>query len=289
MSILNNIKRIGYKVISLGLGQQSSVMYLMSSLGIIERADYAIFADTGAESKATYSFFEWLKSWALKNDGVPILQVSKGNLYQDLMTSASGLRKRFASIPAFVRNTQGKIGLLRRQCTNEYKVQEIFRTLRMLYELKPRQRMPPTEIWLGITLEEKERTKFSPFGWLTYVYPFLNLRTTKNDFVRAPYTSLYRRVECTQWLEYNGYPIPPKSACTFCPFQSNRRWLETRTNDPEEWKKLVLLDETIRHSESKGIKEQMYLHRSAVPLKDADLNGDQLDMFSAECSGVCGI
>ena len=219
-------KRTGYKVISLGLGQQTAALYLMSSLGIVERADYAIFADTGAESKATYKYFEWLKTWAAQNNGIPILQVSKGNLYEDLMAGTSGIRKRFASIPAFVRNIQGAIGLLRRQCTNEYKVQVIFRALRRLYKLKARKRMPPTEIWLGITLEEKERAKFSPLGWLTYVYPFLNLRATKDDFQSFHYTSLLRRIDCTQWLELNNFPVPPKSACTFCPFQSNRRWLE---------------------------------------------------------------
>lgn len=289
MSFLRHIRPTGYKVISLGLGQQSSALYLMSSMGIMERADYAVFADTGAESKATYTFLDWLKNWALKNKGIPILQVCKSNLYQDLMTSTPGVRKRFASIPAFVRNTQGKIGLLRRQCTNEYKVQQIFRAIRQLYELKPRQRMRSTEIWLGISLEEKERARFSPFGWLTYVYPFLNIRTTKHDFHRAPYTSLFRRAECIQWLEHHGFPVPPKSACTFCPFQSNRRWLECKTQDPEEWEKLVALDEAIRKSESKGIREQMYLHRSAMPLRDADLNSDQLDLFSAECNGICGI
>ena len=37
------------KIISLGLGIQSTAMYLMSSLNYIDRADYAIFADPGAE------------------------------------------------------------------------------------------------------------------------------------------------------------------------------------------------------------------------------------------------
>lgn len=289
MSILKNIKRFGHRVISLGLGQQSSALYLMSSMGVIERADYAIFADTGAESKATYLFFEWLKTWAIQHNGIPIVRVSKSNLYQDLMASTSGVRKRFASIPAFVKNTQGKIGLLRRQCTNEYKIQEIFRALRRLYDLKPRQHMPKTEVWLGITVEERERAKFAPFGWLTYVYPFLNLKTSKNDFSRSHYTSFLRRVECTQWLEENGFPIPPKSACTFCPFQSDLRWREFKTQDPEEWEKLVNLDEAIRHSQSKGIREPMYLHRSATPLRDVILNEDQLNLFDAECCGVCGI
>ena len=42
------------KIISLGLGVQSTAMYLMSSLGYIEKADYAIFADPRAEHPKTY-------------------------------------------------------------------------------------------------------------------------------------------------------------------------------------------------------------------------------------------
>lgn len=289
LSTRHTPKRPEYKVISLGLGQQSTAMYLMSSLGVIERADYAIFADTGAESKATYSFFTWLKAWSEKNGGIPILKVGKQNLYDDLMSVASGLRKRFASIPAFTRDAAGKVGILRRQCTNEYKIREIFRAIRELYHLKPGQRMSKTEVWLGITVEEKERAKFAPFGWLSYVYPFLNIRTTKADFERKYYTTFFRRTECTQWLEENGFPIPPKSACTFCPFQSDRRWLEFKTQSPKEWKKLVALDEAIRNSTSKGINQPVYLHRSAKPLKDAELQEDQLDLFQCECSGSCGI
>ena len=42
------------KIISLGLGIQSTAMYIMSTLGDIDRADYAIFADPGAELPDTY-------------------------------------------------------------------------------------------------------------------------------------------------------------------------------------------------------------------------------------------
>lgn len=276
-------------MISLGLGQQSSALYLMSSLGIIERADYAIFADTGAESKATYSFFEWLKSWAIQNNGIPILKAGTKNLYNDMMSAAAGLLDGFIVIPVFTKDEKGNRGLMRRECTSDYKVEEIHKAIRSLYELKPRQRTPNTEIWLGITLEEKERARYSSHKWLTNVYPFLNLRATQTDFFRTPYTSFFRRVECTQWLTENNFPIPPKSACTFCPFQSDRNWMETKMSNPEEWQKVVALDEALRNNPHLKAKQPMYLHRSATPLRDAELNSCQLDLFSAECIGICGI
>ena len=51
------------KIISLGLGVQSTAMYLMSSLGYIDRADYAIFADPGAELPDTYQLWDYLTEW----------------------------------------------------------------------------------------------------------------------------------------------------------------------------------------------------------------------------------
>ena len=27
------------------------------------------------------------------------------------------------------------------------------------------------------------------------------------------------------WLDRNNFKIPPRSACTFCPFHSNDEWL----------------------------------------------------------------
>lgn len=43
----------------------------------------------------------------------------------------------------------------------------------------------------------------------------------------------------------------------------------------------------------RGIRGEVFLHRSAVPLDSADLSTPedhgQLDMFGNECSGLCGV
>ena len=48
------------KVIALGMGMQSTVLYLMSSMGQFERADHAIFSDPMAEHPETYKLVDWL-------------------------------------------------------------------------------------------------------------------------------------------------------------------------------------------------------------------------------------
>ena len=73
------------KIISLGMGVQSTALYLMSCNGDLPRADYAIFADPGAEHKDTYKMLEWLLDWAEKNDGIPIVVNKESSILKDLM------------------------------------------------------------------------------------------------------------------------------------------------------------------------------------------------------------
>jgi hypothetical protein len=278
-----------YKVISLGLGQQSTTLYLMSSTGAIERADVAIFSDPGSEGTKTYKHLRWLKQWAKENNGIPIICTGKKSLYRDIISGLGRYGRRFASIPAFTRDWKGKIGMLKRQCTQEYKTNEVNKTIRKLYGLRGHKRTPSTEIWLAITQEEMERMRFPSHNWMSFVYPFLNVVSTKFSFERIQYTGIMRRADCLKWLTENNFPIPPKSACTFCPFQGDQRWLELKKEDPKEWERVVKLDELIRNSTKKGVHQPIYLHRSCKPLSEAELHENQLDLFISECSGGCGI
>ena len=63
-------KNAELKVISLGMGVQSTAVYLMSSMNYkLERADYAVFSDPGAEHKKTYEMLNWLLAWKEENNG----------------------------------------------------------------------------------------------------------------------------------------------------------------------------------------------------------------------------
>jgi len=311
------------RVLSLGMGQQSVVLYLMSSMGLIARADYAIFSDTLSESAETYKYLDWLVQWSQRNNGIPIICTGKGNLYNDIrfgtgktkttqrlgklqQTMVKGVNyllnpmlgvtvqqakatRHFTTIPAFTRSPKGKVGMLRRQCTGDYKITEVDKAIRSLHGLAPRQRTPPTEIWMGITSDEIERMRYPRVGWQTFVYPFCNTVSWKDDFRRGDFDITFRRSDCVTWLVDNEFPVPPKSACFFCPYQSDSRWLDMKKNRPEEWKQSVILDNAMRNSTKAGVKYPVFLHHSAVPLEEADLQENQLDLFTTECHGVCGV
>ena len=256
------------KIISLGLGIQSTAMYLMSSLGLINRADYAIFADPDAELPDTYNLWEDLNVWQKENNGIPLIKKKK-SIYKDLI---NGYKKniRVAKIPAHTSSG----GILLRQCTGEYKINVVIQEIRKLHKLKKNQHMKPTEIWLGISMDEIQRMKISQLYNVKYKYPLINKKLTRSD--------------CYHVLEKNNFFNVKKSSCTFCPYHNNQSWKNIKSNYPKEWDKAVKLDKTIRDSTQYNIKDKLYLHSSKQPLDKAYLQEDQGELFMCE-EGYCGI
>ena len=151
-----------YHVLNLGAGVQSTAIYLMVVTGYIDDIplDCAIFADTGEEPEAVYSHLQWLQSI----EGPEII-VAKNDmsLGDNLMQSDEGDNKhRFSSIPAYTAFKPGDpMGITRRHCTYDYKVQAIERTIRRkLLGLKPRQRIPKgvhVHQYMGFSFDEPGR------------------------------------------------------------------------------------------------------------------------------------
>ena len=256
-------------IISLGLGVQSTAMYLMSSLGYIEKADYAIFADPGAEHPKTYKLLNDLKEWQACNNGIPLLVESK-NLYKDLLKGTNSLGKKFVTIPAFSESKE----MIMRQCTGEYKIWTVKDKIRELQGLKKRQRMKPCELWLGISIDEIQRMKESRMYNVKYIYPLIDKRITRTD--------------CKKFLEEKDFQNVIKSACVFCPYQSDRQYKELKQNYPKEWKKVIKVDNAIRNNTKKGKEDKAYLHRTLKPINKVYLQEDQEELFMCE-EGYCGI
>jgi 3'-phosphoadenosine 5'-phosphosulfate sulfotransferase (PAPS reductase)/FAD synthetase len=256
--------------ISLGAGVQSTAMIMMADAGEIgPKPDFAIFSDTGWEPKRVYRHLDWIE----RNVSIPIYRVSAGNIRDDILRGAQG--ERWASIPAFT-----KKGMIRRQCTKEYKIVPIRRKARELAGLtgKRSPKEPVVEQWIGISLDEAIRMRTSRELWQVNRYPLIEKRMTRGD--------------CLEWLKAKAHPEPPKSSCIGCPFHSNAQWREIRDNDAEAWADAVHVDQAIRTG-FKGMKHELFLHRSGVPLDQVDLttleDHGQLNLFLNECEGMCGV
>ena len=64
-----------------------------------------------------------------------------------------------------------------------------------------------------------------------------------------------------------------------------------KTNRPDEFENACEIDDVIRKG-NKKVKDNLYIHRSCVPLREAEFNikdKDQLDLFNNECEGMCGL
>ena len=130
-----------YHILNLGAGVQSTALYLMFLGGEFdERIDHAVFADTQEEPDSVYEHLEWLKTLG----GPPILTDTAGKLGDDLIHGMNSTGQRFASITAFTSLVPGKTGgMLRRQCTAEYKINVAERIIRrQIVGLEYRQRVP---------------------------------------------------------------------------------------------------------------------------------------------------
>lgn len=250
------------RILSLGAGVQSTTILLLSHHGELPKLDAAIFSDTGWEREGTYLWLDYLRSIV----SIPIITVSGGNVREDMKEAqVRGLKKdgfRWANMPFYTRDrSTGNLGKLRRQCTQEYKIEPIRKELRRMLGLIPRQRAPKgaVEQWVGISMDESHRVwARSPDRMSTIRYPLLDIKPMS-------------RHDCLNWLQRNGYPIPPKSACVGCPFHRNSEWADL---NEAEFKSAVEFDEIIRCRG--GIRGDIFVHRSCKPLAEVDLrNGDE--------------
>lgn len=279
--------RTPIKILSLGVGVQSVAVYYMSSLNEIERCNYAIFADTGGEKTATLDYYNYLLNWYKKNNGIQLYRANYKNLEDDLLKNTNSSNNRFASIPAFT-ILNGKKGMLRRQCTNEYKIAQVNKKIRELLNLPGKKRFPKVEIWMGITLDENQRMSIPHEKWKINVYPFCGYKVYP-DGSCIPFRGFEKtRNDVLNWYNKNKLPVPEKSSCKFCPFQSNYNWLRLKKTAPDDFKDAVKIDYAIRDSTKKGIKVPIYLHDSLLPLDKVDLNENQTIIWD-NCTDACYI
>jgi len=278
------------EVISLGAGVQSTTMALMAAHGeITPMPDAAIFADTGAEPLPVYEHLAWLRSGNVLPFPIHTVQVS--NIVDDTRRALAGEKHgkgRAAIAPFFALGQRGDAAPLRRQCTEAYKTDPINAWLKERLGYRPRQHMPKDRIlarvWLGISTDEVYRMKPSRVEWIERRHPLIDAEM--------------KRWDCRRWLERNGYPPAPRSACTICPYRKNAEWRWLRDHDPAGWAEAVAVDREIRQGFQRVHNPEastgpLWLHRSMVPLDQVDLRTDeeagQPDLWPGECEGMCGV
>jgi hypothetical protein len=263
-------------VISLGAGVQSSTMAIMAAKGDLPNVDCAIFADTGYEPKAVYTYLNFLSNIL----PYPIFKVRKGNIRDDML-AAKGTTN-FVVAPFFTQNKiTGKKGMVMRQCTNDYKIQPIRTKIRELCGVPKGKHFPKdkyVEQWIGISTDEAGRMKPARDKYILNRHPLIEAEMSRQD--------------CIDYLKKHDIPLPEKSACIVCPYHNDAYWHFMKTERPSEFADAVDFDKQVRNISRKE-DEQLYSHRSCKPLDEVEFDkketDKQLDMFNNECEGMCGV
>lgn len=264
------------RILSLGAGVQSSTLALMIEHGDIPMVDCAIFADTMAEPKEVMDHLSWLKGKL----SYPLHIVSKGNLTEDTIDIVEGRsHRKFMDIPFYTVNKEtGKKGLLKRQCTSDYKITPVHQKIRQLLGLQKgekRKKNTHVEMLMGISVDEIVRMKENRVPWVTNVFPLVELNMSRQD--------------CKDWFAHRYDRSLPRSACIYCPYKTNKEWLQLKTDYPNDWARAVEFDENIRYGTKTD--DKVFVHRSCQPLSDAVLTDTDDRQYSLldECDGMCGV
>ncbi len=269
-------------IISLGAGVQSSTMALMAALGEITPMPVAaVFADTQAEPKNVYDWLDWLETQL----PFPVYRVTSGNMTEQMFKV---VRRRDDSgnwsknlIPAFILNADGTKGIMQRQCTADYKIKPLERAVKALAEIRRGEKQIKVCQWIGISSDETLRMKESRMAWQKHRWPLVEMGITRR--------------RCFEWMLVNGFPTPPRSACTYCPYHSNSEWRRLKEESPAEFNHAVEVEKKLQEvrkqcDRSKGIP---FLHASLKPLSEVDFSTEeergQINMFNNECTGMCGV
>lgn len=284
-----------HRILNLGAGVQSTTVALMIHKGILPPIEAAIFADVQEEPQDVYRHLDWLIKEVATS--FPVLVRTNGKLGDALVTGRTH-RKGHTTIPAFCLNERnGQIGVARRQCTGDYKIDVVERTIRReILNLVPRKRWPK-----GVLCYQLFGLSFDECGRIGRVIRQFEIGNRARKF--KPLFPLYdmqmTRGGCLKWLREYGVPHDvPRSACVFCPYKSNAEWQRLKEGPKPDWERAVAIDRLLRVASSKqacGMRNPQFLHRSCIPLEEIDFRspearGDQGTLgFMAECEGMCGV
>lgn len=271
-------------ILSLGGGVQSSTLALMAAHGeVTPMPKAAIFADTHAEPQSVYRWLAWLE----KQLPFPVHRVTAGSLTEEItklhINQTTGRPYYANMIPAFAAKADGGKAVVGRHCTSQFKIKPLLKAQRAFANIQRGQKRVGVVCWIGISLDEVSRMKPSREPWCENRWPLVDLRMTRWD--------------CIRWLERNGYPQPPKSACVYCPFHSDAEWRRLKYEEPEAFAEAVRVEREMQKCNSsvrEGAKISLpYLHDTLKPLDQVDFSTDedhgQQILFNQECEGMCGI
>lgn len=267
------------RAFSFGGGQQSVACLVLAAQGRIDFQLF-LFANVGDDSEQPETLRyveEYAKPYAAKH-GLELAELHRigraGARRGETRTLLADLeRPGSKSIGIPVHMNGGGPGT--RQCTDRYKIKVIADELARRGATEDN----PAIVGIGISLDEIGRANNrSRISHETVVYPLLDLGL--------------RRTDCQRIIRSAGLPVPPKSACWFCPMKRPSEWHDLRRTQPDLFERACALEDTLvarrtaMRDKSGELKDPAYLTSLGRPLRQAIPDGvDLLPMLDDD--GAC--
>jgi len=196
------------KIISYGGGTNSTAMIIgLQKQGMVP--DHILFADTGGERQATYSYISYFSKW-LKQNGMPEIEIVKYKtkdgieltLEQDIINN----------------NTLPAIAFGFKSCSDKFKIRPQSKFINERYK--------GDEIvhYIGYDIGESRRVKDNPLKNHTNLYPLIEWG--------------WDRPRCVEEILLSKLCLPGKSSCFFCPSMKKPEIL-TLSDDEKERVKFI--------------------------------------------------
>lgn len=223
---------------SCGGGVQSTAIAVLIHQGIIPKPGFSVMVDVGRERQSTWEYvYKWIVP-KMEEVGVE-LKILKTTDYTDTDLFNNGC----FVLPANRLCDNGKRYKMRTMCNEKWKVR-VTRNYIRSHGVKSYTNL------LGISVDEKRRTRESDKKYIKYSYPLIDLGLT--------------RYGCMTMINDYGWEIPPHTHCWCCPNASNDEWFDLKINYPDDFRKAVELEREVRRQDP-----SIFLHCSLKPLDEA--------------------
>ncbi len=203
-------------VVACGAGVNSTAVLVgLEERGI--RPDLILFADTGGEKPETYAFLVELRRWIVEVDFPELVVVRNdgmhGTLEQECQTNGVLPSKAY-----------GYAG-----CSDKYKARPQKKYLKTW--------QPALDCWeagekvwraIGYHAGEPHRAVKFEDDLFRYWHPLIAWNWDQND--------------CTEAIKRAGLPIPPKSACFYCPSSTKREVFWLQQHHPDLFARAVAME-----------------------------------------------
>ena len=227
------------KVLSYGGGLDSFAMLL----GAIQRGElpkYAVFADTGSPSGRDG---EWPGTYLhMKDYAIPLCH--QYGIEFVWITKDQYPVRGYESLIAFFEAKKMMLTRMSRVCTSAAKVERI--QAWMDDNIPAGEQI---EVWIGFEAGEENRAANDPHNSKTCgAGP--SRRVNRFPLIEGNLC----RCRCEIMTRKAGYPVPRKSACIYCPFNSKGDWKTAAQEQPVTFARAVALEDNSKLTEKRGIK-----------------------------------